>query len=85
MTVDWMVRGACRNADPELFFPAGRRGQWTSRQLRAARRICSGCPVNTECLRYALVNPHLAAQGYWAGTVPVERRRLRQQLAGSGR
>lgn len=44
----WMDLAACRDADPELFFP--KRGGKTA----AAGRICASCPVQAECGAFAL-------------------------------
>jgi WhiB family redox-sensing transcriptional regulator len=37
--VSWRDAAACRDADPELFFPIGRAGP-ALRQIDQARRIC---------------------------------------------
>lgn len=38
--------------DPELFFPTGS-GESVQRQEQAAKAVCGGCPVLTECLTWA--------------------------------
>ena len=43
-TSNWRDDAACRDADPELFFPVGTAGP-ALRQIRDARRICCGCPA----------------------------------------
>jgi len=69
---DWMTRGSCAGADPELFFPkAGEAGI-------AAKRLCAGCPVAAECLTYALLHPDLI--GVWGRTTFHDRRMLHQQI-----
>lgn len=50
---DWMSLGACRDADPDLFFPIGSLGP-AQRQIAQAKAVCAACPVRTACLRYAL-------------------------------
>lgn len=40
----------------------------------AAKRICAGCPVQQECLNWAL---HHERYGIWGGTNPREREILR--------
>jgi WhiB family redox-sensing transcriptional regulator len=48
-------RGACRGADPELFFyPEGERGPARERRQQAAAAICVGCVVRAQCRAYAL-------------------------------
>lgn len=57
--LDWQLRSACRGVSPEIFFPES--GQSTT----AARRVCAGCPVRTECLAYAVKNRERF--GVWGG------------------
>jgi WhiB family transcriptional regulator, redox-sensing transcriptional regulator len=52
-SLGWMSRGACRQADPELFFPVSVTGTGL-RQAEAAKTVCCGCAVRANCLRYAL-------------------------------
>jgi WhiB family transcriptional regulator, redox-sensing transcriptional regulator len=70
---DWRVDAACRNADPELFFPDGdiRSAQ---AQVKTAKLICRGCPVSATCLSWALADGQEA--GIWGGLTEDERRRL---------
>ncbi len=67
----FMAFGACRGADPDLFFPE----QGVS--LEPAKRICGDCAVKDECLEYALDNRERF--GVWGGTSERERRRLRRE------
>ncbi|GGP90242.1 WhiB family transcriptional regulator [Streptomyces melanogenes] len=50
--------------------------------LAKATHACSGCPVVTGCLKWALANPELTKAGVWAATTLRERTRLRKQLVG---
>jgi WhiB family redox-sensing transcriptional regulator len=70
---------ACRDADPELFFPIGSSGP-ALRQLDEARAICARCLVLRDCLTYALETGQDA--GVWGGTSEQERRALRAGLVG---
>ncbi|HBF85890.1 MAG TPA: WhiB family transcriptional regulator [Streptomyces sp.] len=45
-----------------------------------AKQSCSGCPVVTGCLKWALANPDLTPTGVWAATTKRDRKRLRKQL-----
>lgn len=45
-----------------------------------AKQACAGCPVVTECLKWALANPDLTPTGVWAATTKRDRTRLRKQL-----
>jgi WhiB family redox-sensing transcriptional regulator len=71
---DWRTLGACRDEDPELFFPVTSKGP-AARQLVAAKAICAGCVVSRECLRYALENRQ--DHGVWGGTSEEERKLMR--------
>lgn len=42
----WEEDAACREADPDLFFPE-RKEMW---KIALARQICSGCSVAAECI-----------------------------------
>ena len=82
--MSWQTHAACRDTDPELFFPPST----TSPTHRAVRRsslavapVCGRCPVATECLRWALDTGQ--DHGMWAATTPTERRAIRRaRLAG---
>jgi WhiB family redox-sensing transcriptional regulator len=75
-SLGWMSRGACRQADPELFFPiAAVRGQ-AARQVEAAKAVCGPCAVRANCLSYALEG---MPEGIWGGTTPDERRAVRRR------
>jgi WhiB family transcriptional regulator, redox-sensing transcriptional regulator len=76
----WQKGGACRpepDATPEelnrnsnIFFPE--RGSST----KEAKSICAFCPMNQECLDYALMNGE--KHGIWGGTSERERRKIRK-------
>ncbi|HWG65244.1 MAG TPA: WhiB family transcriptional regulator [Streptosporangiaceae bacterium] len=71
---DWRDLAACAQADPELFFPIGTSGP-ARHQVDDAKKICHGCPVRVNCLRWALERGEDA--GVWGGTTEDERRVLR--------
>jgi len=69
---NWRKRAACRNHDPELWFPAGN-SVLANAQYEVARLICRTCPVIVECEEWAAaVRP---GWGMLAGLTPTERRR----------
>jgi WhiB family redox-sensing transcriptional regulator len=70
---DWRDYAACRDADPELFFPEGNIRSARA-QVVMAKLFCRGCPVRTTCLRWALASGQEA--GIWGGLTEDERRRL---------
>jgi WhiB family transcriptional regulator, redox-sensing transcriptional regulator len=68
----WQERGACRTADPVLFFhPQNERGSQRRRRDAAAQAICSKCPVRVPCADYAIRarEPY----GVWGGLTEEER------------
>ena len=72
---DWRLRAACRDQDPELFFPLSEMGPG-ARQADRAKAVCARCPVRAECLEYALDNG--LDHGVFGGTTETERRALRR-------
>jgi WhiB family transcriptional regulator, redox-sensing transcriptional regulator len=77
MTVhsSWRDDAACRDADPDLFFPVGTTGP-ALRHIDEAKRICRACPAQTQCLAWAL--DHGVTDGVWGGTTADERRAIRR-------
>jgi WhiB family redox-sensing transcriptional regulator len=75
---DWRQQAACRQADPELFFPTERSGGYTH-QVTRAKEICAGCQVRQPCLDTALHGPqaHNDQHGIFAGTTAKQRSTLR--------
>jgi WhiB family redox-sensing transcriptional regulator len=72
-TTDWRELAACRDTDPELFFPISDMGPG-ARQIAEAKAVCARCPVAEQCLRYALDNA--LDHGVFGGTTELERRKL---------
>ncbi|MGW2837348.1 WhiB family transcriptional regulator [Streptomyces sp. NPDC001493] len=68
------AQAICAQTDPEIFFPE--RGE----SPRAAKEICSGCPVRRACLAEALaVEGDVAStsrHGVLGGHTPRERARI---------
>ena len=75
--MSWRETAACRDTDPELFFPVGTAGP-ALRQIEEAKRICRVCQVRIQCLAWALDNG--VTDGVWGGTTPDERRVIRSQM-----
>ena len=72
---DWQLRGACRGADPSVFFlPEAERGPRKARRERAAKEICGSCPVLEQCAAFALSTRE--PYGVWGGLTPEERELL---------
>lgn len=76
--MDWRHRAACREEDPELFFPIGNTGP-ALLQIEEAKAVCRRCPVREECLQWALETGQDA--GVWGGLSEDERRALKRRNA----
>lgn len=75
---DWRVDAACRDTDPDLFFPVGTTGP-AIEQIASAKAVCGECDAQSECLEFALATNQEA--GIWGGTTEEERRVLRKDWA----
>ncbi len=64
-------RAACRGADTDLWYPE--RGV----VAMEAKAVCAACPVQSECLAFALDNGERF--GVWGGKSEKQRRRLRSE------
>ena len=69
--MDWRHYAACRDVDPELFFPIGNTGP-ALLQIDEAKQVCQRCPVMESCLQWALESGQDA--GVWGGLSEDERR-----------
>lgn len=67
----WRLLAACQDADRELFFNCG-----SPAARKAARGICAGCPVRSDCLRAAMAEEHDPDQA------PESNRKLRYGVRG---
>src|SRR2546421_6301633 len=74
-TDDWRQVAACRDTNPDLFFPVGTTGP-AIEQIEQAKAVCGECPVQAACLEFALVTNQ--DSGVWGGTSEEERRKLRR-------
>lgn len=69
-TLPWQEEALCAYVDPDVFFPE------KGGSSREAKRICTQCSVQAECLEYALANDEKF--GIWGGLSERERRRLKR-------
>jgi WhiB family transcriptional regulator, redox-sensing transcriptional regulator len=76
--MDWRHRAACRDEDPELFFPIGTTGP-ALMQVEDAKAVCRRCDVVESCLNWALENGQ--DSGVWGGMSEDERRSLKRRRA----
>lgn len=65
----------CIGIDVDMFFT--KEGTSTFQEEKLLKRTCAACPVQSECLDYALNH---AVLGWWGGTSEIQRKRLRQKL-----
>ncbi|CAN5861108.1 WhiB family transcriptional regulator [soil metagenome] len=72
----WHKYAACRDTDPDLFFPVGTTGPAID-QIEAAKAVCRQCDAQAECLEFALATNQ--DSGVWGGTAEEDRRKLRKQ------
>lgn len=53
--LDWQARAACGGQDPSIWVPDYEPRQPT-KSVQKAVQVCRACPVNAECLAYALAH-----------------------------
>lgn len=69
----WIRRAACRDIDAEIFWPTNENDP---DPLAAA--VCADCPVQEQCLRYAINNGQWV--GFWGGYTPSQRAAIAAEL-----
>jgi WhiB family transcriptional regulator, redox-sensing transcriptional regulator len=79
---EWRDLSACRDTDPDLFFPVGTTGP-AIEQIENAKAVCRVCEVQKNCLEYALTTNQ--DSGIWGGTSEEERRAIRRQWVARSR
>lgn len=79
--MDWRNSAACRDQDPELFFPVGTTDRALA-QLERAKAVCHACPVREPCLQWAMGSEPIGQEsGVCAGLSESERRSLKRRAA----
>lgn len=72
----WQMKGLCRGNHSYLFFPPSTVERKDDRERREvkAKAICQVCPVQSDCLEFALEirEPY----GIWGGLTETERRQV---------
>ena len=79
---EWRRTAACRDTDPDLFFPVGTTGP-AIEQIANAKAVCQQCESQTACLEFAIATNQ--DSGIWGGTSEEERRQLRKKFNNRGR
>jgi len=70
---EWHNQAACTFIGGDEWFPE--KGGTT----REAKKVCATCPVQNECLQYAL--DHDERYGVWGGLSERDRRKLQRSAA----
>lgn len=78
----WQNRAACRDKDPELFFPIGKTAA-VRLQIEAAKAVCKSCPVVDDCLKEAQMGR--IDFGIWGGYTEEERRAMGRRAGRAAR
>jgi len=73
MKQPWRAKAACNGLDPTIFYPQSDDDDDAS----AAKSVCAVCPVQADCLEYAL--GFREKEGIWGGATERERRRIIRQ------
>jgi WhiB family transcriptional regulator, redox-sensing transcriptional regulator len=74
--MDWRHLAACREEDPELFFPIGTTGP-ALLQIEEAKAVCHSCSVLDDCLSWAMESGQ--DSGVWGGLSEEERFALKRR------
>ena len=76
----WQTRAACRGPQAAIFFPPSHveRKEERLQRERTAKAICHSCPVEEECLDYAIRIRE--AHGIWGGRNESERKHILDRL-----
>lgn len=69
---NWKTQARCLDADPDIFFPP------EGVNIREARAVCATCPVQEQCLEYAIRN-HIE-YGVWGGMSVRQREILARKM-----
>ena len=75
--MDWRHHAACREVDPELYFPIGNTGP-ALLQIDEAKQVCGRCSVQEPCLQWAVDSGQDA--GVWGGLSEDERRAYKRRV-----
>lgn len=71
-----LFEGACLGVDPDIFFPETDGKKLPKEVVKLATDICNGCPVEAECLEWAIENE---SHGIWGGKTSTERNKIRRE------
>lgn len=77
LTRTWRDHAACRDEDPEIFFPVGESGP-AQLQILEAQAVCRRCPVIEHCFQWAIETGQ--EHGIWGGTTEADRKNHRRRV-----
>ena len=77
---EWRELAACSGREDMLFFPPN---EAEVHFVRAAKAVCEGCPVQADCLAYAIETSQ--TEGIWGGLTSRERRAARRKWMAASR
>ncbi|WP_433513886.1 WhiB family transcriptional regulator [Nonomuraea sp. CA-143628] len=73
--MSWLHRAACRDVDPEIFFPIATPDTEAGEAAVAqAKQVCGGCSVRSRCLDKAIESRE--PYGVWGGESESTRSKL---------
>lgn len=76
MNLSWQEHGACVGTDPDQWYDlVDYPDMLLSRSTEGLRSICARCPVQPQCLEWALNHENF---GMWGGLTPKERQKVRR-------
>lgn len=78
MRLSWMDKALCREVGGDLWHHES--GEGSVEAINMAKRVCRRCPVQIECLQFALENNE--TYGVWGATAATERRKMRARSRG---
>ncbi|MEW2623628.1 WhiB family transcriptional regulator [Streptomyces sp. NPDC048106] len=78
VNTNWRASSACKDEDPDLFFPIGTTGP-ALLQIEEAKAVCRRCPVMERCLQWALESGE--EHGVWGGLSEGGRRAMKRRAA----
>lgn len=81
MNEEFLEKARCKDYDTNLFYPEkDNQRKFPPKIYKSAKNICAKCPVQLECLEYALENGEIL--GVWGGKSPPERKTMFIKLYG---
>lgn len=74
-------KARCKNYSTDIFYPEKyNQRKFPPKIYKSAKNICAKCPIQLQCLEYALENGEIF--GVWGGKSPPERKTMFIKLYG---